>query len=117
MSEKPFFIGFLPPPADLRRFLVGFGVLFTAAFALTAWWIGTTQADPGEGAFRFDYGRQTVTGLMEAKPYPMLHVVEGTERIPASATGFGSSVGVLLGGIYRPWPWLRKMPRCSSGPS
>jgi len=97
MSDKPFFVGYLTPPRALRKFLILFGFVFLGAFAATAWTVGTTQADPGDGSFRFDYGRQTVTGLIDARPYPMLHVTEGTDRIPAGSTilmSGGGKIGV-----------------------
>jgi hypothetical protein len=48
--------------------------------------IGATQDDPGPGAFRFDFGRQTVTGTLELWPYPVLHVTRGTERVEVGST-------------------------------
>lgn len=84
--ETPFFIGFLPAPAGLRRFLVLAVFAVIAIFAATSWLIGATQDDPGPGAFRFDYGRQTVTGIVEVDPYPLLRVTQGTEHIPEGHT-------------------------------
>ncbi|MEM8656882.1 MAG: hypothetical protein AAGF22_02195 [Pseudomonadota bacterium] len=86
MSEKPFFIGYLAPPAPLRVFLIVVAAMLIVLFGAVSWVIGTTQAPPGPGSFRFDYGRQTVTGIMETQPYPMLHITEGTERLPAGRT-------------------------------
>ncbi|NRB03734.1 MAG: hypothetical protein HRU30_10775 [Rhodobacteraceae bacterium] len=59
-----------------------------AGFAL-----GVAQDDPGEGAFRFDYGRQTVTGVVELTPYPLIHVTEGNDRIKAGETFMMSAGG------------------------
>jgi hypothetical protein len=67
-------------------------VLIAAAAAL-GYWIGTAQDDPGNGAFRFDYGRQTVTGVIELTPQPLLHVVEGNDRIPSGHTLMLSAPG------------------------
>lgn len=88
MSRKddPFFVGYLPAPDPLRRFLLGAGVVSVAAFVAGGALIGATQDDPGNAAFRFDYGRQTVTGVLELKPYPLLRVTAGSERIPAGHT-------------------------------
>ena len=64
-DDDPFFVGYLSPPVPLRRFLLGAGIGSVVAFAAGGALIGATQDDPGEGAFRFDYGRQTVTGVLE----------------------------------------------------
>ncbi|MEL6793491.1 MAG: hypothetical protein AAFP78_08565, partial [Pseudomonadota bacterium] len=56
------------------------------AFAVLAYAAGTGQDDPGEASFRFDFGRQTVTGVVQAEPYPLLYVTEGSEQIAAGTT-------------------------------
>ena len=86
MSDKPFFVGYLSAPPRLRGFLVLviFGLI--AIFTAVGYTIALTQADPGPAATRFDYGRQTVTGIIEARPYPVLHVLSGTERVPEGRT-------------------------------
>ncbi|MEM8870166.1 MAG: hypothetical protein AAGE38_07185 [Pseudomonadota bacterium] len=97
MKDTPFFVGYLSPPRPLKLFLAVASVALVVMFGMVSWVIGTTQADPGPGSFRFDYGRQTVTGLIEADPYPMLHITEGTERLPAGRTVLmsgGGKVGV-----------------------
>lgn len=86
MSEKPFFVGYLKPPAELRGFLMAVSVALIILFAAVGYVIGTTQADPGPGAFRFDYGRQVVLGRMDSRPYPMLHITSGTDKLPAGET-------------------------------
>ena len=85
-DDDPFFVGYLSPPVPLRRFLLGAGLASVAAFAGAGALIGATQDDPGNGAFRFDYGRQTVTGVLELKPYPLLRVTKGSEHVPAGRT-------------------------------
>ena len=81
--DKPFFVGFLPAPGPLRAFLISCGISLVVVFAAVAWAIGTTQANPGDAAF---YGRQNVTGVLFADPYPHVFVTEGTQRIPAGRT-------------------------------
>ena len=83
---KPFFVGYLPVPGGLRGFLLFAAVTLVAGFALAGFLAGASQDDPGPGAFRFDYGRQTVTGVVELTPYPLLRVTEGSEHIPAGHT-------------------------------
>lgn len=88
MSEKdtPFFVGYLPVPTALRRLLLVVCVLFVAGLAGVGLSLGVAQDDPGAGAFRFDYGRQTVTGVVELTPFPILRVTEGNDRIKPGAT-------------------------------
>lgn len=93
MSDKPFFIGFLPAPAGLRGFLIGAAALLVAIMAAAGFALGTAQDDPGEGTFRFDYGRQTVKGVVELVPYPLIHVTEGNDNIQPGETFFMSAGG------------------------
>ena len=85
-KEAPFFVGSLPVPRDLRRFLTGLALGLVVVAGALGYLIGTTQDDPGPAAFRFDYGRQTVSGVIERTPIPVLHVTQGNERIPAGRT-------------------------------
>ena len=78
MSGDPFFIGFAPPPRGLRGFLLGAAAVMVVLFAGLGWLLAATQDDPGDGAFRWDWGRQTVTGGLRAGPHPLLHVTIGT---------------------------------------
>ena len=90
MSRDPFFIGYLKPPAGLRRFLPAVAVLFLAVFAASAYVASATQGDPGDGAFQWGWGRQVLTGRLQAEPVPVLHISE-SERFPAGTA-------VVLGG-------------------
>ncbi|MEM7056475.1 MAG: hypothetical protein AAF557_02700 [Pseudomonadota bacterium] len=85
-QDEPFFVGYLPAPAQSRRFLLTAGISTVAGFMGAGALIGITQDDPGQGAFRFDYGRQTVTGVLELNPYPLVRVTEGNDRIPIGHT-------------------------------
>jgi hypothetical protein len=84
--DKPIFVGYLSVPAGLRVFLIALGLAAIGLFVGAGLAIGATQDDPGSGAFRFDYGRQTVTGVLELHPYPLLSVTEGSKRITAGHT-------------------------------
>ncbi len=86
MSEKPFFVGYLPVPGPLRSFLIVVAVLVVGGLGAAGYLMGAAQDDPGPGAFRFDYGRQTVTGVVELTPYPLIHVTQGNDRIKPGDT-------------------------------
>lgn len=86
MSDGPFFVGYLPAPGPLRRFLLAACLLLIVGLTAAGLLMGATQDDPGPGAFRFDYGRQTVTGVVELTPYPVLHVTQGNDRIQPGAS-------------------------------
>ncbi|PTX57099.1 hypothetical protein C8N43_1765 [Litoreibacter ponti] len=88
MSDKhpPFFVGYLPIPQGLKQWLLLVSALLVAGMAGFGLVMGIAQDDPGPGAFRFDYGRQTVTGVVELTPYPLVRVTEGNERIAPGTT-------------------------------
>jgi len=90
MSEprEPFFIGWAAPPKPLREFLVWIAALLIGLFAALGWLLAATQNDPGDGA---GAGRQTVWGVVEANPYPILHVTKGKR--------FAKGDTILLSGI------------------
>lgn len=82
-----FFIGFLAEiPPGLRRFLAVTIVVLPCLFAGLGFAISATQDDPGDGSFRFDLGRQELTGIVVATPYPTLTITEGTDHFPAGHT-------------------------------
>lgn len=85
-NEEPFFVGYLPVPTGLRVFLTAVCLILVIGAAGLAYAIAVTQDDPGEGALRFDFGPQTVMGVLELTPSPILHVTQGTEAIPAGHT-------------------------------
>lgn len=82
-KDTPFFIGFMAIPAGLRLFLAVCALVLVAGFAALGWAIGASQDNPGDGAFRFDWGRQNVTGVIYTQPAPHALIVEGNERLPA----------------------------------
>lgn len=89
MSQKddtPFFVGYLPVPQGLRLPLAVISVVLVAGAGLLAYALAVSQDDPGDGAFRFDYGNQTVTGVVELTPTPVLHVTQGNDRIKTGHT-------------------------------
>ncbi len=86
MAERdPFFIGWAAAPIGLRGFLAACAFGLVAAFGFVAYLVAATADDPGDGAFRFDWGPQTVTGVLEDAGYPILHVTE-SGRFPSGRT-------------------------------
>ena len=88
--NKPFFVGYLPVPADLRLFLWSVTLGLVLAAGAIGYVVGTTQDDPGPGAAM---GRQTLTGVIELTPIPILHVTQGSDRVPAGRTLMMSGAG------------------------
>lgn len=95
MNRKlpPFFVGYLPVPKQLAVFLIICALSLIAGFVGTGLLVGATQDDPGKADFRFDLGRQTVSGVIELQPYPVLRVVRGNEHIPAGHTLMLTGIG------------------------
>ncbi|MEP3055537.1 hypothetical protein [Ascidiaceihabitans sp.] len=93
MKPKPFFVGYFPIPKALRMFLLCAALFVVTLMAAMGFVMGAVQDDPGAGAYRFDYGRQTVTGVVELTPYPLLHVTQGNDRIKAGDTLMMSAGG------------------------
>ncbi|MBD0864837.1 MAG: hypothetical protein GDA36_04100 [Rhodobacteraceae bacterium] len=95
MNEQklPFFVGYLPVPQSLKPFLIIVAVVAVAGAGSLGIVIGATQDDPGPGAFRYDYGTQRLTGVVERTPLPILHVTRGTDQVPAGRTIMLSNPG------------------------
>lgn len=88
MSRKsePFFVGYLPLPQALRGFTLLASIAIIVIFFGAGLLIGATQDEPPPSGFRFDYGRQTVTGVVELTPYPLLRVTQGNDLIQPGKT-------------------------------
>ena len=84
-DKESFFVGWDRPPPALRPFLVTAAASLVGVFMVAGYLAAATMSDPGNGAFRFDWGRQTLTGVMQAAPYPMLHVLD-SERFETGHT-------------------------------
>ncbi len=92
-NEQPFYIGYLAVPSGLKLFLMITAGVLVGMFAALALAIGSAHDNPGQSAFQWGWGAQTVTGTVQAKPYPVLHVTQGSDRIPAGRTLILSSGG------------------------
>ncbi|MEL6680137.1 MAG: hypothetical protein AAFQ51_15635 [Pseudomonadota bacterium] len=84
-DKESFFVGWDRPPPALRPFLVTAAASLVGVFMVAGYLAAATMSDPGNGAFRFDWGRQTLTGVMQAAPYPMVHVLD-SERFETGHT-------------------------------
>lgn len=71
--EPPFFIGWAKAPAQLRDLMLGVGLGLVLLLALAGYMAAATQDDPGDGSF---LGRASATGVLQANPYPVVHVLE-----------------------------------------
>jgi hypothetical protein len=85
-DDTPFFVGYLATPPGLRLFLTALSLALMLGAAGLAYALALTQDDPGDGRLRFDFGQQTVLGVLELTPAPILHVTQGTDAIPAGHT-------------------------------
>lgn len=92
-DDKPFFVGYLPIPKGLVALLLAVSVISIGTFAALAFAVGGTQDNPGDGRVRGDFGRQTVSGIVEVTPYPMLHVTTGSDQIAPGETLMLSGAG------------------------
>lgn len=85
-KEAPFFVGYLALPKALKSFTLMVSAGLIIGFLGAGLLIGATQDAPPASGFRFDYGRQTVTGVVDLTPYPILQVTQGNELIPPGRT-------------------------------
>lgn len=112
MTQKPFFIGYMPVPKGLQVFLILIASALVGGMAGAGWIAGAGQDDPGTGAIRGDFGRQSVQGVIEMVPYPILHVTQGTDRVPAG-TSLMMSAGGKSGVDARAEPLVGQMAAAS----
>ena len=72
-NNDDFFVGYNSPPVPVRLFLSVLGALLVAGSGMLAFVAGLNQGDAGSGGFDWDAGQQTITGVLETKPYPIIH--------------------------------------------
>ena len=71
-SKDTFFVGWAPASGDLRTFLMVFSLCLLGFFGGASFMIAATQSDPGVGRVA---GGANAIGVLEAKPYPVVHVL------------------------------------------
>ncbi len=91
--DAPFYVGYLPTPAGLKTFLIAVAAFLVGGFAALGFASGTSQEDPGTGEFKWGWGVQTLTGRLDTRPYPVLHVTSGTQQIPTGRSLILTGVG------------------------
>lgn len=93
MADKdPFFVGYLPTPGPLKGFMAVAGAWLMVLFIGVSYVLAASQSDPGDGTFRWDWRRHTITGMMTIDPYPVIHVIESEHYDPGTTvmlSGFG----------------------------
>ena len=73
-GNDDFFVGYSArPPVPLRKFLGALAAVLTAGSGILALIIGLNQGDAGSGGFDWDAGQQNIAGVIETKPYPIIH--------------------------------------------
>ncbi len=92
-EREIFYVGYLPVPLGLRRFLPAVALIAVAAFAGLGFAVSSTQRDPGSGSFRWDLGRQELTGVLVLRPYPTLTLTEAAGDLAAGRTVMLSGPG------------------------
>ena len=97
--QEPFFVGWGKVPKALRLFLASCAALLVVGFGVMAYATSATQTDTGSGAFM---GRTQVTGVLQERPYPILHVIESPHFEPGdtiilSGPGKRGAVGQAAG--------------------
>jgi hypothetical protein len=75
-ASDDFFVGYLPTPARVSRFLRGTVVVLIVTALTAAALIASRQRDPGDG--RWDDREQSFEGLLIVHPYPMLQLEDGS---------------------------------------
>lgn len=91
-GSRAFFVGYLPMPRDLGRWLAVLVPVVVGASAGLAMVFALAQNDPGDGRFRWDLGTQTLTGRLYAAPYPVLFTLPD-ETHPAGRAVLLSGAG------------------------
>lgn len=80
--DPPFFVGYLPTPAALARFYRPLALALVIGCGLLGYWLGSQQK-PGPPAVWAVGTSTTMSGVLQASPYPVLHRIhpEDPDRI------------------------------------
>lgn len=81
-AKDPFFVGWGKIPQDLKIFMISLTIGLVLVFAAASYVISSTQDDPGDAAFM---GLSWAVGVLQADPYPVLHVISSDRYAPGTA--------------------------------
>ncbi len=74
--NRSFFVGYLPIPADIRKFVIGIIVVLVIVAAAVAVTVGSNQQAAGTGNWN-PTAQVTMTGRLVVDPYPILYREDG----------------------------------------
>ncbi len=75
-TPQPFYVGYLPTPTQLKRFLwLSIGPMLLLAWLLSGW-IANSQQTAGTGDWQ-PANRVELNGFLSLDPYPVLHLADG----------------------------------------
>ena len=86
-DKEPFFIGWAAMPRPMQGFMLGLAACLVVFAGVAAYVLGATQGDPGNGGY---LGSAQATGILEARPYPVLYVTQSDR--------FASGTALILSG-------------------
>ncbi|MCA9243604.1 MAG: hypothetical protein KDA32_06600 [Phycisphaerales bacterium] len=108
LGRDEFYVGYLPVPTRLRRFLWRITPTLLVLLAGIAWILASAQRDPGAGIWN-DAEAKTFVGVIDASPYPLIRV---TDEAGEAVTYLLVEVG-KFGGGQRAAPFAGKAVRLS----
>ncbi|MEM9278342.1 MAG: hypothetical protein AAGA76_07190 [Pseudomonadota bacterium] len=74
-SSRPFFVGYGSKlPKDIAKLILPVFALFITTFVALSLLLSSSAEEAGDGRFRFDLGRQTLAGVLQYHPYPVLRL-------------------------------------------
>jgi hypothetical protein len=77
--DPGFFVAYLKIPPAYARFSLAVAAVFLALLGGLSLAVGSRVPDPGDGFFDGKSGYQTLVGVLEARPYPVLRVLPDDE--------------------------------------
>lgn len=80
-TASEIYVGYLPVPAGIRRFVWVVAPVLVTLVAIAAVVIARTQPSPGTGVWESTEER-VFTGVLAARPYPMLYVADRGDGKP-----------------------------------
>lgn len=74
-APRPFFVGYGKKlPKDIAKLVFPAFAFFIVSFVALSLLLSSSAEEAGDGRFRFDLGRQTLAGILEYHPYPVLRL-------------------------------------------